>query len=78
MKVQLKLRRPHPTRSFRLGSHKITHLWASYDLSDRELLELKSKGCKHWIEEKKEEKKKPAKKSKPVADKKEVDGSVFG
>lgn len=47
--LKLKLSRPHPKKSFRLGKHIITHIESVFELNEKELIELESKGCKAWI-----------------------------
>lgn len=61
MKVELKLKKIHPKKAFRLGRHVVTNLFQEFDLNDAEIKELGSKGCQHWLMEK-EAKKKVAKK----------------
>ena len=50
MKVMLKLKRPHQT-GFRLGRHIITSVMKEYELNDKEVAELKTKGPQAWIKE---------------------------
>ena len=68
VKVELKLKRPHPRKSYRLGKHSIGIRYAEYELDENEVLELAGKGAQHWVMLKPE--KKPAKPaSKPAAKK---------
>lgn len=65
--VELKLRKTHPRKSFRLGTHKIGFKFEKYELNEAEAKELKTEGPKHWVISKEEfqaTKKKPAKDSK--------------
>lgn len=65
VKVELKLRKRHPKRKMRLGSHVVTDKFSSFELNEAEQAELESKGGKAWFIEKKEAEKKkvePAKK----------------
>lgn len=57
-KLELKLKKPHPKSSFRVGRHLITPTFKSYSLSEKEIAELKSKGCRYWVEVKKRKEKK--------------------
>lgn len=68
VKMELKLSRPHPAKSIRLGSHKITQIFQEFELNENELKELQGKGPKHWIiaKETKETKVKEVKPAKPV------------
>jgi len=68
LKIELKLKKRHPKKSFRLGKHVVTPELKSFELNESEAKELESKGCQHWIiskqqiEEAKKQKKVPAKK----------------
>lgn len=68
VKKILKLARKHPRNMMNLGSHKVTGVFAEYELNESEVAELSSKGGKHWFKEGKKEdlpqpkKKAPAKK----------------
>lgn len=63
-KLSLKLARPHPRKSYRLGKHSIGLSFKEYELDETEQAELKGKGAKHWITVKGEEVKKPVKPAK--------------
>lgn len=66
-KIELKLRRRHPRKSFRLGKHIVGVSFQEFDLSEKEKKELEQKGPKHWLiskEEFEKSKKKPAKEKK--------------
>jgi hypothetical protein len=54
-KVKLKLRKKHPKKAFRLGKHVVTHIFQEFELSEAEMVELQSKGCKAWLISDKEE-----------------------
>lgn len=54
MKMELKLRKRHPRKSFRLGRHVVEVGFKSFDLNDAEMKELEGAGCKHWVVSKKE------------------------
>jgi len=65
-KVELKLRKRHPKKSFRIGGHVVGIKFDTYEMTDAELKELKSKGCVAWLISKEEfdtskKKKAPAK-----------------
>jgi len=65
VKMQLKLRRPHPANTMKLGRHSITNVFAGYALNESEVKELQAKGGKHWFISKEDfEKEQAAKKSK--------------
>ena len=67
-KVELKIRKKHPRKAFRLGSHVVGIQFDEYELNEAEMKELESKGCKAWLiskeefEAAKKAKKAPAKK----------------
>jgi hypothetical protein len=68
VKMKLKLRKRHPKKKFRLGEHVIEPQLKEFELSEANVLELQSKGCKAWIisedeikEAKKDKEKKPVK-----------------
>lgn len=49
VKIDLKLRKRHPRKSFRLGRHVVGFNFDSFELNEAEMKELGSKGCKAWI-----------------------------
>ncbi len=68
VKVSLKLRKRHPAKQFRLGSHVVGLTFKEFELNEKEVKELKTEGCRAWLISKKdydeEMKKKPM--GKPV------------
>ena len=62
-KIELKLRKRHPKKAFRIGRHVVTPIFSAFEMNEAELKELKTKGCKAWLISKEEaSKKKTAKK----------------
>ena len=59
---ELKLKKRHPMKKFRLGRHMILPAFAEYDLNDAELKELSGEGAVAWIMEVEEKKVKKIKK----------------
>ena len=61
VKMELKLKKRHPNNKMRLGKHFVTNVFSEFELSEDEVKELGSVGCKAWFavkgEKKKEEKK---------------------
>jgi len=53
-KMELKLRKIHPRKSFRLGRHVILPAFKEFEMNEEEMKELKNAGCKAWIISKKE------------------------
>lgn len=51
-KKSLKLKRRHPNNKIRLGRHLITAVKTDFYLNKKELEELESLGCQHWIDDK--------------------------
>ena len=49
MKVELKLKQRHPANKMKLGRHTITNRFKEFDLNEKELKELETKGPKHWF-----------------------------
>lgn len=66
MKVELKLKKKHPRNCFKIGKHSIGTVFASYDLDETEMKELKTVGPQSWVEIKGKSKKAPAEKTKPT------------
>jgi len=63
--IELKLRKRHPKKSFRIGTHVVGINFAPFKMNEAEIKELKSVGCKTWLISKEEfnvsKKKAPAK-----------------
>ena len=54
IRMELKLRKRHPHKSFRLGRHVVGVQFAEFDLNEAEAKELDNAGCKIWLISKKE------------------------
>lgn len=64
-KIELKLKKIHPRKSFRLGRHIILPTFKEFEMNEEEMKELSNAGCKAWVISKKEfEDAKKAKKKK--------------
>ena len=55
-KRELKVQPKHPRKHMQLGRHVVTNVFQIFELNEKEVKELSSKGCRKWFIEKKKEK----------------------
>ena len=48
-KIKLKLNRRHPKNVFRVGRHTISNKLEMFEMNEKEMKELQTKGCKSWV-----------------------------
>jgi len=49
IKIELKLKRPHPAKKMRLGRHTIINEFREYSLNEKEAAYLLTKGGLYWF-----------------------------
>lgn len=51
MLYEIKVKKGHPARRYRIGEHAVTESFKVYDLSDKEEIELTTNlGCNRWVD----------------------------
>jgi hypothetical protein len=49
VEIELKLKKRHPRKSFRIGRHVVGVQFAAFEMNEAEMKELKGKGASAWL-----------------------------